>query len=695
MRKQIEIATIALLALLVYACGKKDAGSSFVPYAVQVSDSEVTGKKLSPELLWKFGRVSSARISPNGKLIVYTVRHYDLAANKGNTDLFLLDLQTNQTRQLTGFEGNETSPCWYPDGNKIGFVCDQGGEAQVWEIFPDGSNLKKLTQIKGGINSFQYSPKGDKILYTKDVKLEQTPQEKYSDLPKTNVMIIDSLMYRHWNSWADYAYSHVFVADYVANISDGKDIMPGEPFDSPMSPYFEENEITWSPNGNVIAYTCKKLSGKHYAESTNSDIYLFDLASGKTTNLTDGMPGYDRYPVFSPDGQKIAWQSMSTPGYESDKERLWVADLKTGEKSDLTARYDQGAREFAWNNDGDSIYFISGVQATYQVCAIDLKNRRLRQITSGIHDYTSLNFSANRLIGERMSMSQATEVFQVNIASGAETQLTFTNQPIYDKVKMGKVEPRWVTTTDKKSMLVWVIYPPDFDSTKTYPAILYCQGGPQDAVSQFFSYRWNFQLMASQGYIVIAPNRRGLPTFGQAWNDQIAGDYGGQNMLDYLSAVDALKTEPYIDANRIGAVGASYGGYSVYWLAGHHNKRFKAFIAHCGIFNLESQYGETEELFFINHDVGGPYWAKPKPASYNYSPHLFVDKWDTPILIITGANDFRISYTQSMQAFTAAQLRGIPSRMLFFPEESHFVLKPQNSVLWQREFFGWLNKWLK
>jgi dipeptidyl aminopeptidase/acylaminoacyl peptidase len=387
---------------------------------------------------------------------------------------------------------------------------------------------------------------------------------------------------------------------------------------------------------------------------------------------------------------------MKTPGYEADKERIFVYEFGSKTKTDVTVSFDQPAANFQWASDSKTILFISGINATYQLYSVNAETKEIKPITAGVHDYTSFAFKNGVLVGTKMSMRMAIEIFKVDPVTGAEKQLTFTNKNIYDAVRMGEVKERWIQTSDNKKMLVWVIYPPDFDSTKTYPALLYCQGGPQSAVSQFFSYRWNFQMMAANGYIVVAPNRRGLPTFGQEWNAQISGDYGGQNIQDYLTAIDVLKKEPTIDENRLGAVGASYGGYSVFYLAGVHQKRFKAFIAHCGMFNLESQSAGTEEFFFVNHDLGASYWEKPVHKSFTqFSPHLYVDKWDTPIMMVTGANDFRIPYTESLQAFNAAQLRGIPSKLLFFPDESHWVTKPQNSILWQREFFNWLDKWLK
>ncbi|MBU0763930.1 MAG: S9 family peptidase [Bacteroidetes bacterium] len=661
-----------------------------------LSQQTISEKKITPETLWKFGRLSDAQLSPDGSKVVYSVTRYDISSNKSYSDLYLINIEGGDPVQLTGFPGPEFNQRWTPDGARIGFLCTESDSVQLWEMNPDGTGIHRVSLLDGDLNSFEYSPDGSKILYTMDVKADKAPAEIYQDLPLADVRIIDDLMYRHWNRWHDYKYSHIFFASFRDGvISEGKDIMEGERWDAPLAPYFDNTEMSWSPDGKIIAYTCKKLTGKEYAVSTNSDIYLYYLESGKTENITEGMPGYDKYPRFSPDGTRIAWECMITPSYEADKNRLYVLDLKTGDRKDMTAGYDRNVSHLVWSTEADNIYFISGRNATYQLCKLNMTSGEISQITHGAHDYNSFSVSGNTIIGEKMSMSLATEVFKIDESSGAEIQLTFTNKNIYDKVKLGRVEERRIKTFDGKDMLVWVIYPPDFDPEKKYPALLYCQGGPQSAVSQFFSYRWNFQIMAAYGYIIVAPNRRGLPSFGEEWNAQISGDYGGKNMRDYLAAIDELSKEPFIDENRLGAVGASYGGYSVFWLAGHHNKRFKAFIAHCGMFNLESQYAGTEEMFFVNHDLEGPYWQKPMPKSYLFSPHRYVDSWDTPILIITGAKDFRIPYTESLQAFNAAKLVGVEARLLYFPEETHFILKPQNSILWQREFFGWLDKYLK
>lgn len=662
----------------------------------KLTDQEISAGIMTPEIMWKYGRESEAQISPDGNFVIYGVKRYDVPTNKSKNEIFIILTTGGQSRQLTSYVGQNYNARWRPDGKKIGYISDKSGSMQIWEMNPDSSGKKQITDIPDGINNFEYAPSGNNILYIKDVKLDKSPTEVYTDLPKADVRIIDDLMYRHWDAWHDYSYSHIFIAKYSeGRVEQGKDILENEKFDSPLSADFDNAEISWSKDGKMIAYTCKKLSGKEYTLSTNSDIYVYNLESGKTENISKGMNGYDKYPVFSNDCKKISWQSMKTPGYESDKNRLMVYDFTTKEIIDITKDFDQSASSIVWNKDDSKLFFISGVKATYQIYSADLKTNAITQLTKGAHDYHTLQTNGTILTGEKTSMSMASEVFKIDAATGTETQLSFTNKNIYDKIEMGKVEERLVKTTDNKQMLVWLIYPPKFDPKKKYPAILFCNGGPQSAVSQFFSFRWNFQMMAANGYVIIAPNRRGLPTFGSEWNDQIAGDYGGQNMKDYLSAVDAIKKESFIDANNMGCIGPSYGGYSVYWLAGHHEKRFKAFIAHCGMYNLESQYAATDEYFFVNHDLGGPYWNNPKPKSYDYSPHLFVQNWDTPILIFHGGKDFRIPYTQAMEAFNAAQLRGIPSRFVFFPEESHFVVKPQNAILWQREFKAWLDKWLK
>jgi dipeptidyl aminopeptidase/acylaminoacyl peptidase len=650
----------------------------------------------SAELMWKLGRVSDARVSPDGNYVLYGVTYYDLEKNSGKRDLYKMPVAGGEAVQLTSHETSSHNGIWRPDGRGIAYLNATSGSMQIWEMNADGSNPRQVSNVEGGITGFAFSPDMKHVLFTNNVKLDQNPADLYPNLPQANVFIADDLMYRHWDSWHDYTYSHIFVAAYErGRLGDATDIMPGERWDSPMKPWGGMEQIAWSHDGSRIAYTCKKLVGKDWTISTNSNIYVYDLNTKETINLTADNPGYDQDPVFSPDGRMIVWHSMATPGFEADKQRIMVHDFNKGITTDFSENFDQSSSGFVWSRDGRTLFFISGTQATYQIYSIDIDSKRMNKITDGDHNYQSVAVAGDGLVGTKMSMGLPTEIFRINITNGQETQLSFTNRELLGQVTLAGIEKRWIQTTDNKQMLVWVILPPDFDSNKKYPALLYCQGGPQSAVSQFFSYRWNFQMMAANGYVIVAPNRRGLPTFGQEWNDQISGDYGGQNMLDYLSAIDALAEEPWIDESRLGAIGASYGGYSVFWLAGHHNGRFKAFISHCGNFNLEAMYASTEEYFFVNHDMEGPFWETPKPRSYDFSPHLYVANWDTPIMVIHGARDYRLPYTQSIQAFNAAQLLGIPSRLLFFPDESHFVLKPQNAVLWQNEFFRWLDQWLK
>lgn len=696
--KKTQFMILAFAAMMFSACQPQEQ-KIVGDFSNELTAEEIAGGKLSPEILWKFGRVGGGEVSPDEKSVVYSVSRYDAKTNKSTSNIFVIDVASKSAKKLTDDQTSDWAACWIENGKKLAYMSTASGEAQVWQMNADGSSKKQLSSVKGGINAFKFSPDGKHVLYTKDVKLDETIQEKHKDMPLLNARLADDLMYRHWNDWSDYMFSHIFVAPVNAGMfSDGKDIMEGEKWDAPLSPYFDDAEITWSPDGKTIAYTCKKLYGRAYAVSTNSDIYLYSLEKEETKNITEGMMGYEKYPVFSPDGSKIAFMSMETPGYEADKERLFVYDIALGNKEYINENWDQNAHAYQWSADGSEIYFISGIHATYQLYKVHLATKSFTQLTKGQHNINGFSKVGKTIVASHTTHQQASELVVVNEKEGTLEALTSVNKNIYDKIDMGRSEEKWVTTTDGKKMLVWVVYPPNFDPTKKYPALLYCQGGPQSAVSQFFSFRWNFAMMAANDYIVIAPNRRGLPSFGEEWTEQISGDYSGQNIQDYLSAVDAIKKEPFVDENRIGSVGASYGGYSVFYLAGHHQKRFKAFIAHCGMYNLESFYAATEETFFPNHDLGGAYWEKENKVaqkSYANSPHKFVQNWDTPIMIIHGGKDFRIPYTEALQAFNAAQLRGIPSRLLYFPEETHFVLKPQNSIVWQREFFEWLDTYLK
>ncbi len=688
---------LAVAAIVAAAACERTPAEPEADFSGMLTPEEIEGGRLTPEILWKFGRVGDPRLSPDGSSAVYSVSRFDHNTDMSKTDICIVDLATGEVQVLTEHQGRNSGARWRPDGERIGYLSNESGSVQLWEVNPDGTGRRMVSEMNGGITGFSYSPAGDHIYLTKQVKLDETPQDMYPDLPLIDVRIEDELMYKHWSAWHNYSYSHIFIAPYSdGSLGEATDIMEGEKYDSPLAPFYSPAGIAWSSDGRMIAYNSKKMGRTEYAQSTDSDIYLYSLDTGETTNITRENRGYDRYPVFSPDGRYLAWQSMETPGYESDKARLFIYNLATGVKTNLTRDFEENASGFAWSSDSRHIYFISGINATYQVFSIDVQSREVRQVTTGRHNISSIDVSGNVLIADKMSMSMASELFRIDPVTGNETQLTFTNRHIYDNITMGTVTERWVRTTDGKDMLVWVIYPPDFDSSKEYPALLYCQGGPQSAVSQFFSYRWNFQIMAANGYVIVAPNRRGLPTFGQEWNRQISGDWGGQAMDDYLSAIDELARENYIDEDRLGAVGASFGGYSVFQLAGTHQGRFKAFISHNGVFNLESMYAATEETFFVNHDLGGPFWSRPRPVSYDrFSPHLFVENWDTPILIITGDRDYRVPYTEGMQAFNIARLRGIPARYLHFPNEGHWVLQPQNGILWQREFFAWLDRWLK
>jgi len=660
---------------------------------------------LSPERLWEYIRISDPQVSPDGTTVLFAARSFDLKANSGNTDLYTVSTKGGEVKKISTTASSESNARWRPDGKKIGYLSSESGSSQLWEMNPDGSNVTRVTDIEGGISNFGYSPKGNFISFSKSVKLDETLKEKYPDLDKSDARLMEGLMYRHWSSWHDYTYSHVFYAPYRDGriTGDPVDIMAGEKFHSPVPPFGGSEQITWSPDEATIAYTSKKLRGTEFATSTNTDIYLYNLKDQQTRNASEGMMGYDIEAQFSPDGRYLAWLSMEYPGYEADRNRIFVLDLSNGTKREWTEGFDQNAAGIVWSKDSRSLFFESAIQATQQLYRANIDNKGkvlISSLSSGTHDlgYPKLGYEKDKpfLVTTLTTHTSPAELYRLDVTTGKLSQITDMNGAVQKKTKMAKVEKRMVPTTDGKEMLTWVIYPPDFDPTKKYPTLLYCQGGPQSTVSQFFSYRWNFALMAAKGYIVVAPNRRGLPSFGQEWNAQISGDWGGQAMQDLLSAIDHVAQEPYVDKEKLGAVGASFGGFSVFWLAGNHQGRFKSFIAHAGVFNLESMYGHTEEIFFANHDMGGPFWQDPQPRSYRtFSPHLFVQNWDTPILIIHGAQDFRVPESEGMQAFTAAQLRGIPSKFLYFPQENHWIASAHNSVLWQREFFDWLDQWLK
>lgn len=686
MKKYLIPVFIAALALTV-SCKQKQAETDAPAplFNNQLTPEEISGGVMTPEILWKFGRLGSVALSPDGTTVLYSVTDIDLPTEAGRTNIFSIPVSGGEAVQLTKDGGS--SPQWIDEGKSIAFV-DADGNLAVMK--PDGSDAKVIEGLSN-FEAYKIAPGGKKIFFTRRVKLDQTANEKHN-LENARVRIIDDLMYRHWNRWSDYSYSHIFVADFSGKkISDEKDIMEGQKFESPLGPYFDDSEITWSPDGRYIAYTTKRLRGKEHARSTDSDVILYEIATGKEINISEGNRGYDKYPVFSPDGSKIAFQSMQRDGYEADLARLFVYDLKAGTRTWITKGWEFDVENIKWA-DNENIYFICAYMGTSQVFRTNINGKGVTKVTSGNHEIMSMQLESGKIAAALMSFSLAPELASIDISSGELKQISSINKPIYESIKMGSFQEKFIRTKDGKDLQMWVVFPPDFDPSKKYPSLLFCNGGPQSTLGPFWSYRWNFQMMAAKGYIVYAPNRRGVAGFGQEWKEQISGDYGGKNIQDYLDATDAMALEPYVDRERMGAVGASYGGFSIFYLAGVHGGRFNALISHCGIFNFISMYGSTEELWFVDKDYEGPYWDLPK--SYQFSPHLMAANWDTPILIITGANDFRIPYTQSLEAFQAAQLNNVPSRLLFFENETHFVQKPHNAIIWQREFFEWLETYL-
>lgn len=672
---------------------------------------------LTEEKIWELAQVGAPAVHPNGKSAVYSIRLTNLSENKGQNDLYAVDLASGKSTQLTNTPASESQYAWRPDGQWLGYLSSSSGSMQLWEMKPDGSGNRQVSNIEGGIEGFGYSPDGKNIFFIKRVKLDQSLRDKYPQLSKSTGELFDGLMYRHWDHFHDGTYSHVFVQAYTDGKLTGSatDLLQGEKVHAPLQPFGGSSQLAWSPDGQTLVYTSKKLQGTASATSTNSDLYAYHLPSKTTSNLTSGMMGYDVDPVFSPDGKKLAWLSMERDGYEADKNRVMVMDLPNGKAVEITKDFDNSANALFWGKDSNRLFFGAYVNGTSQLyeyffdlsaaaknygIKLKIKAAATITVTSGQFNHGGYAYVANNpngsIVMQRQNMLRPNELVMLDLNSKQIRNLTDANGKHYAQLKPARIESRQIATTDGKEMQTWVIYPPDFDSTKKYPTLLYCQGGPQSMIGQSFSSRWNFYLMASKGYIVVAPNRRGLPGFGQAWNEQISGDWGGQAMQDYLSAIDAMSKERFVDASRLGAVGASFGGYSVYWLAGNHNKRFKAFISHCGVYNLESMYGQTEEIFFTDFEMKGKPWEQPQPKSYElYSPHKYAKNWDTPILVIHNEKDFRVPLAQGMEAFTAAQLQNVPSKFLYFPDENHWVVKPQNSVLWQKVFFEWLDTYLK
>lgn len=692
-------------SLLLGACNDgKSAKADGQEPLIGRTEIKIADGRMTPEALWAMGRIGGFDVSPDGKKIVYTVAYYSVPQNKSNREVYVMNADGSDNRQITFTPYGENGAVWIKGGTKIAFLSNESGSSQLWEMNADGSERRQLSAYDGDIEGFAFSPDEKKVLFISQVKTVASTADKYPDLPKATGIIITDLMYKHWDEWVTTA-PHPFVADFDGKkVGKAVDILEGELFESPMKPFGGIEQLAWNTTSDQIAYTSRKKTGKAYALSTNSDIYVYNLATGQTTNISEGIMGYDTNPQYAPDGKSIAWLSMERDGYEADQNRLMVMNLETGEKRFVSKAFDSNVNDFCWSADARTLYFTGVWHGEFQVYKIDLTDGdKLTALTEGMYDYESVTLGntpqADKLIVKRHSLSMGDELYAIDLADGnSVTQLTHENQAIYDQLTMGKVEGRWMKTTDGKEMLTWIIYPPQFDPNKKYPTLLFCEGGPQSPVSQFWSYRWNMQIMAANDYIVVAPNRRGLPGFGMEWNEAVSGDYGGQCMRDYFTAIDEMAKEPYVDKDRLGCVGASFGGFSVYWLAGHHDKRFKAFIAHDGIFNMEMQYLETEEMWFANWDMGGAYWEKQNATAqrtFANSPHRFVDRWDTPILCIHGEKDYRILANQGMAAFNAAVLRGVPAELLIYPDENHWVLKPQNGVLWQRTFFEWLDRWVK
>ena len=694
---------MATLALLAAAC-QPQKGNDKSP--ITKPELTIEGGRLTPEALWAMGRINSVHPDAESGLIAYTVSYYSVEENRSTSWIRVCKDKGEQLEVIDEFVGH--SPAWHN-----GKLCYINGDGQL--VIGD----KTLTGFDKDIEGFLLSPQGAEIILIAQVKTVASTADKHPDLPLASGRVVDDLMYKHWDEWTETA-PHPFLCEVrglgVQNVRGLEvvncvDLLEGTPYESPMKPFGGIEQLAWSPDGKTIAYTCRKKSGLAYAISTNSDIYLYDLATGTHTNRTEGNGGYDTNPSYSPDGQWIAWQSMERDGYESDENRLMIQHLQTGERRFLTHGMETNVDSYYWK-DNNSLVFSAVWHGTSMLYEINIEDgkvpevqsskssgvQKIQKLTDGQYDYVPGANIGDTFYCLRHSMREANEIFRFK--QGEEpVQISHENENIYSQIEMGTVAARWQKTTDGKDMLTWIIYPPHFDPSKKYPTLLYCEGGPQSPVSQFWSFRWNFMMMSANDYIIVAPNRRGLPGFGNEWNEQISGDYGGQCMKDYLSAIDeVVASEPYVDKDRLGCVGASFGGFSVYWLAGHHDKRFKAFIAHDGIFNMEMQYLETEEKWFANWDMGGASWEKNNKIAqrtFANSPHLFVDKWDTPILCIHGEKDYRILANQSMAAFDAAKMRGVDAQLLIFPDENHWVLKPQNGILWQRTFFAWLDKYLK
>lgn len=692
-----KIATVCTMAAMM-ACSSVEqkqeqaSGTSIIGQP----DVKIENGQMSPEVLWAFGRVGNMRVSPDGKRVAYTVTYYSIPENKSNSEVYVMDADGANKKQLTRTAAREGALAWLPSGKAIAFLRD----GKLWNIDPENGAETQVSDIEQSIDGFLYAPAEDKMLFVISTKIEKcTGAELYGDLDKANAYVYDDLMYRHWDSWKDGNYNHIYVGDLVSGkVKAVEDIMPGEPYHAPTRPFGGTEEIAWSPDGTTIVYTCKKLTGKEYAFQTNSNLYAYTLADKKTRLLTPDMPGYDKNPQFSPDGKQLLWSSMRRGVFEADKERMMLMDWPTGEMRDVSEALDASPSSLQWTADGKTIYLTAPIKEAHQLFAFDVASGTFRQLTEGDQDYQHVQLAGDKLIVTRTTHVNPAEIFRVDPVDGKAEEISFVNKELMDKLNLPTFEKRFITTTDNKEMVTWVVYPPKFDASKKYPLLLMCTGGPQGVLGPSFSYRWNYMLMASQGYVVVVPARRGTSGSGQEWCDAISKNHGQQDERDLLTAIDAIGKEPWADAEHIGAMGASYGGYSVFHLAGTHKGRFKAFLAHCGIFNMEFMYSTTEEMFFEEWEQGGAPWDKENKVAQNsfaHSPHLLVKNWDTPIMVVHGERDFRVPYSQGMAAFNTAQMLGIESRLLIFPTENHWVLSPQNGIVWQREFFQWFDKHLK
>ncbi len=664
---------------------------------IEKTDIQVIDGKYTPEIMLRLGRVSDPQLSPDGTRILYGVTYTDIEQNRSVRQLYTMNTDGSGCRQITHFGSSANNARWWGDGSQIIFL--QKGQMHIMPA--DGSAAPvQISDIEGGINEFKFSPDGQQLLYISEVQYAIRPVDVYPDLPQSSGRDIRDLMYRHWDHFVE-TIPHTFLTavqtdkDGRPQISKGFDLVDGTLYELPTLPFGDINELSFSPDGRFIAYSCRKVTGKEYAFSTDTDIYLYDIPTGECRNLTEGMDGYDNTPSFSPDGRYISWISMERAGFEADKQRLFIIELATGEMRDLTAEYGYNASNAVWKKDGSGLWFCSLVNAVQGIFSVDLQGAVTRITPADYwYDFEGVIENGDRLIACYHSMSRPNEIASISVADGSFVTLTHENDETYAKLPQETYEERWITTVDGKKMHTWVVYPPEFDRNKTYPSILICLGGPQGTNSQGWSTRWNYKLMAHEGYIVVLPNRRGTTAFGQEWCDQISKDYMGLNMQDYLVAARELQKEPYV--GKMGAAGASYGGFSIYYLSGIHNNTFDAFLAHAGIFNQEHMYMTTEELWFPTWDNGGAPWDDNRIARHHYanSAHKLVKNWNTPIMVTHGEMDYRVPVDQGMAAFNAAQMMGVPSQMLLFPEENHWILRPQNSVHWHRAFNDWFQKWL-